>query len=54
MSNQTLTTPVQDKDMARDFLASLDPNATRFTFQFSGIALPAMLKFFTEHSTRCG
>jgi hypothetical protein len=28
------TTPAHDKDMARDFLAVLDPNATRFTFQF--------------------
>ncbi len=25
-----------DKDMAKDFLAYLDPNATRFTFQFIG------------------
>lgn len=25
-----------DKDMARDFLAGLDPNAGRFTFQFFG------------------
>jgi hypothetical protein len=26
--------PAHDKDMAREFLAVLDPNATRFTFQF--------------------
>src|SRR5262245_14049531 len=34
MTNLTLTTPVHDKDMARDFLAGLDPGADRFTFQF--------------------
>jgi hypothetical protein len=27
-------TPTHDKDMARKFLAGLDPNGTRFTFQF--------------------
>jgi hypothetical protein len=34
MSDLTITTPAHDKDMARDFLAGLDPNAGRFTFQF--------------------
>jgi hypothetical protein len=28
------TPPAHDKEMARRFLAGLDPNATRFTFQF--------------------
>lgn len=28
------TPPAHDKEMARKFLAGLDPNATRFTFQF--------------------
>jgi hypothetical protein len=28
------TLPAHDKEMARRFLAGLDPNATRFTFQF--------------------
>lgn len=27
-------TPIHDKEMARRFLTTLDPNATRFTFQF--------------------
>ncbi|WMT75428.1 AAA family ATPase [Bradyrhizobium sp. Ash2021] len=36
MSELTLTTPALDKDMAREFLACLDPCATRFTFQFFG------------------
>jgi hypothetical protein len=30
----SLTTPAHDKEMARRFLAGLDPNATKFTFQF--------------------
>jgi hypothetical protein len=30
------TAPLHDKDMARDFLAALDPIAIRFTFQFFG------------------
>jgi AAA domain/Primase C terminal 2 (PriCT-2) len=34
MSNQIVATPTHDKDMARTFLAGLDPNATKFTFQF--------------------
>jgi hypothetical protein len=34
MSDLTITTPAHNKDMARDFLAVLDPKATRFTFQF--------------------
>jgi hypothetical protein len=34
MSDLTITTPVHDKDMAKDFLARLDPDADRFTFQF--------------------
>jgi hypothetical protein len=34
MTDLTLTTPVHDKDMARDFLACLDPSAGKFTFQF--------------------
>jgi hypothetical protein len=34
MTDLTLTTPVHDKDMARDFLTGLDPTAGRFTFQF--------------------
>jgi hypothetical protein len=34
MSNLALTTPAHDKDTARDFLAVLDPSASRFTFQF--------------------
>ena len=33
MSDLTITKPAHDKDMARDFLAVLDPNATKFTFQ---------------------
>src|ERR1039457_841708 len=28
--------PAHDKDMAGKFLASLDPNASKFTFQFFG------------------
>ena len=36
MSDLTITTPAHDKDMARDFLAVLDPNASKFTFQFFG------------------
>jgi hypothetical protein len=34
MTNLALTTPVHDKDMARNFLAGLDPRAHKFTFQF--------------------
>jgi hypothetical protein len=34
MSDLTIITPAHDKDMARDFLSGLDPNAGRFTFQF--------------------
>jgi hypothetical protein len=36
MTDSTVnSTPVaHDKEMARKFLAGLDPNATRFTFQF--------------------
>ena len=34
MTDLTPTTPMHDKDMARDFLAGLDPSAGRFTFQF--------------------
>ena len=34
MSDFTQTTPAHNKDMAIGFLAGLDPNATRFTFQF--------------------
>jgi AAA domain/RepB DNA-primase N-terminal domain/Primase C terminal 2 (PriCT-2) len=34
MTDLTPTTPVHDKDMARDFLAGLDPRAHKFTFQF--------------------
>src|ERR1035437_1380473 len=34
MSDLTIITPAHDKDMARDFLAGLDPSASRFTFQF--------------------
>jgi hypothetical protein len=33
MSDLTITTPAHDKDMAGDFLAVLDPNASNFTFQ---------------------
>jgi hypothetical protein len=34
MSDQAPTKLTHDKNMARDFLAGLDPSATRFTFQF--------------------
>jgi hypothetical protein len=34
MTELTLTTPVHDKDMARDFLSGLDPTTEKFTFQF--------------------
>ena len=34
LSDLTLTTLAHDKDMARNFLAGLDPSASRFTFQF--------------------
>src|SRR5947208_17176885 len=34
MSDLTTTTAAHDKDMARDFLNRLDPNADKFTFQF--------------------
>lgn len=33
-SEAGLTTPMHDKDMARAFLAGLDPTASKFTFQF--------------------
>jgi AAA domain/RepB DNA-primase from phage plasmid len=35
-NDNTSATPAHDKDMARDFLTGLDPNASRFTFQFFG------------------
>jgi hypothetical protein len=38
-TNDTFTSggaPKHDKEMASRFLAGLDPNATRFTFQFFG------------------
>ncbi len=34
MDSVTLITPAHDKDMAKDFLAGLDPSASKFTFQF--------------------
>jgi hypothetical protein len=34
MSDLTIITPAHEKDMAIDFLAGLDPSASRFTFQF--------------------
>src|SRR6266487_2585748 len=34
MNELNLTTPLHDKDMARDFLTGLDPSAGKFTFQF--------------------
>ena len=34
MSTQAPSTLAHEKDMARDFLAGLDPKASRFTFQF--------------------
>ena len=34
MSDLSLSTLAHDRDIARDFLAALDTNATRFTFQF--------------------
>jgi hypothetical protein len=34
VSTVNATLPAHDKEMARRFLAALDPNATRFTFQF--------------------
>jgi len=34
MADLVSTTPVHDKDMARDFLAGLDPGSHKFTFQF--------------------
>ena len=46
MSTQTPATPTHEKGMARDFLAGLDPNASRFTFQFfsdSGRGSPKIL-----------
>ena len=36
MTDLAPTTPMHDKDMARDFLTGLDPSAGRFTFQFFG------------------
>jgi hypothetical protein len=39
-------TPAYDKDMAKDFLASLDPNATRFTFQFFGDGADKFARIF--------
>jgi hypothetical protein len=38
MSDFVTTAVAHDKEMAREFLAALDPNATKFTFQFFGDA----------------
>jgi Virulence-associated protein E len=35
-NDNTSATPAHDKDMARGFLARLDPDASKFTFQFFG------------------
>ena len=36
LSGNSVSAPTHDKDMAAQFLACLDPNADRFTFQFFG------------------
>jgi hypothetical protein len=41
-----MAAPVHDKDMARDFLAGLDPSAGRFTFQFFGDGPGTYAKIF--------
>ena len=46
LSDLTLTTPAHDKNMARDFLACLDPNASKFTFQFFGDRVTASAEIF--------
>jgi hypothetical protein len=53
-SSAASQTPAHDKEMARKFLAGLDPNASRFTFQFFSDFGADWRRFSKALCTSCG